>query len=485
MPTAQITERPTTHQPATDADELSEPALILRFPSGTAEDPDPSAALARVVQSLTKHQSALLGREIAVLSAALAKDVPKLDAEYPEGIRPRHSERCALKRGGASCDCDPPFEASVWSAFDKRKLRKTHPTLGAAIKWRRKHLGLLESGHLRAPVKITLAEAAYTWLEKAQDGEILNRSGERYKPSALRTIESDFRLRLIPHLGTHFMSDIERPDLQNVVVIVQCERSASKVHACVNAARVLWRDFDLITGRANALPSNPTKGLRLPAVPLTRDRIATSEETLRLIAALEERDQALWATAMYAGLRCGELRALRTEKIEFHRKRIRVEAGWDAYEGEIDPKTEKGRRTSVIVDLLDELLVKHIERTGRTGNDLVFGKAADHPFCPSTIHQRAKKAWKTAREREDAEGVIPEHERIKPIGLHDSRHTAVSHWLDAGIPIDKVSKFMGHASITITIDRYGHLLPGGEAEAAEILNEYHASRRHRRRTPAA
>jgi integrase len=35
---------------------------------------------------------------------------------------------------------------------------------------------------------------------------------------------------------------------------------------------------------------------------------------------------------------------------------------------------------------------------------------------------------------------------------------------------------MGHASITVTIDRYGHLLPGGEAEAAKILNEYHNRR---------
>jgi hypothetical protein len=40
---------------------------------------------------------------------------------------------------------------------------------------------------------------------------------------------------------------------------------------------------------------------------------------------------------------------------------------------------------------------------------------------------------------------------------------------------------MGHASITITIDRYGHLLPGGEAEAAELLNDYHARRRRNRR----
>lgn len=238
-------------------------------------------------------------------------------------------------------------------------------------------------------------------------------------------------------------------------------------------------DFDLLTGTNNLLLFDPTKGLRLPAVPAGRDQIASTDEAHRLITALEEQDQGLWATAMYAGMRLGELRALRAEKIDLALKRIKVQAGWDQYEGEIDPKTEKGRRTTVVIDILEHLLVKHLERTGRTGRDLVFGRTASEPFCSSTIRKRAMRAWKIARQREDDEGVIPESERIRPIGLHDSRHTAVSHWLDAGITIDKVSKFMGHASITVTIDRYGHLLPGGEAEAAEILNECHARRRRR------
>lgn len=212
---AQISERREACQTVTEADDLLvDSAQILQFPSGAAEDPDPATALARIVQSLTKNQSGALGREIAVLAAAVAKEAPLPDADYPEGIRPRHSERCASKRHGTNCDCEPTFEASVWSTFDKKKIRKTHTTLQAAIKWRRKHLGLAESGHLRAPVKITLAEAAYTWLEKARAGLILNRSGEKYKPSALRTLEADYRLRLIPALGMHFMSDIERPDLQ-------------------------------------------------------------------------------------------------------------------------------------------------------------------------------------------------------------------------------------------------------------------------------
>jgi integrase len=279
------------------------------------------------------------------------------------------------------------------------------------------------------------------------------------------------------------MGDIERADMQARVGVWQAALSPSKVHGCVNAARVLWRDFDLVTGSDNHLLTDPTKGLRLPAVPVGgRDRIATADEAHRLIAALKVEDRALWATALYAGMRHGELRALRAEKIELALKRIKVHAGWDQYEGEIDTKTEKGRRTTVVIQQLEMLLLEHLERTGRTGRDLVFGKDADTPYNANTVHNRARKAWKAARAQENEERTIPEYPRLRPIGLHECRHTAVSHMLDAGITIDKVSKFIGHASITVTIDRYGHLLPGGEAEAAAVLDEYHA-RRRQRRTP--
>jgi integrase len=480
---AQITERPKRRDG--DADTAAQPAVsaqILQFPTGGADDPDAARALARVVQALTKQQSIALRREIGVLSTAIAKQIAVAEpVDAPEGLRPRHSEKCSLKGGGAACSCRPKWEAWVWSTHDKKKIRKTHNTKQEAIKWRRRHLGLAESGQLRAPVRITLGETACLWIEKAKVGEIRNRSGRKYKPSALRTLETDFRLRLIPELGTQFMSDIERPDLQNLVNFLQGSLSPSKVHGCVNAARVLWRDFDLITGTNNALIIDPTKGLRLPAVPGSgTDRIATADEARRLIDALKVEDRALWATALYSGMRHGEIRALRAHNIDLALKRIKVRAGWDQYEGEIDPKTEKGRRTTVIIELLETLLIDQLERTGRSGNDLVFGRDADTPFNSNTVHSRARRAWKIARERDDKEGIIPEHERIRSIGLHDCRHTAVSHMLDAGITIDKVSKFIGHSSITVTIDRYGHLLPGGEAEAADILNEYHARRRQRR-----
>ena len=407
--------------------------------------------------------------------------MPQAESSGPkkrrQGLRPRHSRSCKSNAGG-SCNCKPSWEAFVYSRGEKKKIRKTFPSHREARAWRNALLEPVTARRLQVPSRLTLAETAYSWLRMAREGEILNRSGHRYKPSALRTIEQNLRLRLIPELGVHAMSEIARADLQRRVGAWRASGlSASAVRGTVNAARVLWRDFDLITGIDNQLPVDPTRRLRLPADTGKRDRIATPDEALRLIEALDEGDQALWETAMTAGLRHGELRALRVDDLDFANKRINVRRGWDQYEGEIDVKSEKGDRSTVIMNRLEQRLTEHLARTGASGSDLVFGRDAWTPFASSTVNRRARRAWAAAREREDLENEIPQAERIRPIGLHECRHTAVSQMLDAGISIYKVSKFIGHASIAITVDRYGHLLPEGEAEAVALLNAYHERRR--------
>ena len=61
---------------------------------------------------------------------------------------------------------------------------------------------------------------------------------------------------------------------------------------------------------------------------------------------------------------------------------------------------------------------------------------------------------------------------LEPITLHECRHSAISTWIAAGINLKVTSSMAGHASISITLDRYGHLLPGAEDEAAAIMNTY-------------
>ncbi len=61
---------------------------------------------------------------------------------------------------------------------------------------------------------------------------------------------------------------------------------------------------------------------------------------------------------------------------------------------------------------------------------------------------------------------------LESIGLHECRHTCASYFIAAGINAKTLSAFLGHASITTTLDRYGHLFPGSEAEAAGLVDAY-------------
>ena len=65
--------------------------------------------------------------------------------------------------------------------------------------------------------------------------------------------------------------------------------------------------------------------------------------------------------------------------------------------------------------------------------------------------------------------------RHLPRSMHEARHTYASLMIAAGVNAKALSTFMGHASITITLDRYGHLFPGSEEEAAELLDSYLAT----------
>jgi hypothetical protein len=64
-------------------------------------------------------------------------------------------------------------------------------------------------------------------------------------------------------------------------------------------------------------------------------------------------------------------------------------------------------------------------------------------------------------------------------GDAECRHTFASLMIAAGVNAKALSTFMGHATISITLDLYGHLMPGSEAEAAALLGDYVASQRER------
>jgi len=308
---------------------------------------------------------------------------------------------------------------------------------------------------MRAPTPVTVWEAADAWLEGARSGTIRTRSGDEYKPSALRGYEAALRARILPDLGGAKLSEIMRVDLQDLADrLLARGLDPSTIRNTLMPLRAIYR-------RAVArgeLTVNPTTGLELPAVRGKRDRVASPGEAERLLGALPESDRALWATALYAGLRRGELQALDWTSVDMKSGVIRIERSWDDKERLfITPKSSAGRRAVPIPGVLRSHLIEHRLRTGRS-EGLVFGTTSNCPFAPSAVWRRAHRAWAK--------------EELKAIGLHEARHTFASLMIAAGVNAKALSSYMGHSSVVITYDRYGHLMPGNEEHAVALFDAY-------------
>jgi len=394
-----------------------------------------------------------------------------------EGIRKRHSKRCNTRKG-ARCNCKAGYEAWVFSKRDGKKIRRTFPREAEAKSWRAEAKRELERGTLRAPMPTTVCQAWAAWIAGARTGAIRNRSGDPFKPSALRAYRGAMENRVLPALGSIRLAELRRPDIQDFAdSLVAAGLSPSSVQTTLLPLRAIFRRA-ISRGE---LAINPCSGLELPAVRGRRERFASPEEAEALIAAAPERDRAVWATAMYAGLRLGELRALRVEDVDLANGVIRVERGWDPVEGEIELKSHAGRRKVPISAVLGNFLTDQLEQVGREGAELIFGLSAHDPFTSNRVQGRADDAWASAniRERKLAANEKREPLLLERITPHACRHTFASLMIAAGVNAKALSTFMGHANISITLDRYGHLMPGSEDEAAALLDAYLAARQKR------
>ncbi len=387
-----------------------------------------------------------------------------------EGIRRRHSKGCSAREGGR-CNCKAGWEASIYLARDGRKLRRTFAREAEAKSWRADALVAAKAQSLRTPSPITVEQAAWLWLEAARSGRVRDRSGHHYKPGTLREYGRALDLRVLPEFGGVRLSEVTRADLQNFVDgLLDRKLAPSTIRNTMNPLQALYRH----AVRRELVTVNPTREVDLPAARGRRERIATATEAARLIDALPDSDRAIWATAFYAGLRRGELQALRSSDIDLGHAEIAVQRSWDQYEGPIAPKSKAGVRTVPILAVLRD----HLDaRALGSGADLVFGRGSDEPFAPKAVADRARRAWGEANEheREAAEREGGDPDLLWPITLHECRHTFASLLIDAGVNPKAIQEFMGHATIEETFSRYGHLMPGARDQARQLVDTYLAA----------
>jgi integrase len=224
-------------------------------------------------------------------------------------------------------------------------------------------------------------------------------------------------------------------------------------------------------GRDKLIVSNPIVGVSPPKVPREEIEILSPEE-VRLVTT-ELRGHPIYAKAivsLFTGLRRSEILALRWGAIDWERKSLRVtEALEETTAGGLAfkcPKSDAGKRTvtlpDVAIDVLREQRRRQLEQRmalgmGRAADDmLVFSRLDGSPSSPRAL----SKEWRLAAA---SIGV--------KASFHSLRHVHVSHLVNAGIDPVRISKRIGHADVSTTLNTYSHLFDARPDRTADLIND--------------
>jgi hypothetical protein len=115
------------------------------------------------------------------------------------------------------CTCTPTYHAQIHDAKTGRRLSRTFSTRSAAKRWRQDAYAALRSGELSADRGPMLEDAVEEWLGGLRAGHITTRSGDPYKPGAIRGYRSSLYLRAVPALGHLRLAEVTTQDVQRLV----------------------------------------------------------------------------------------------------------------------------------------------------------------------------------------------------------------------------------------------------------------------------
>lgn len=303
--------------------------------------------------------------------------------------------------------------------------------------------------------KVTLAAWANEW----------QRTVVHLRPKSRRSYDSNLRNHILPPLGGYELAKLTPSMLRAWLADMTRKKGRGDKKLSPATVSQAYRTLNRVLAAAvedELLGRNPLAGVKPPRVDPQEMRFLTHAEVSLLAESIDERYKALVLVAAYAGLRSGELRALRRQNVDLLRRTITVVEQVQHIDGRYDvssPKSGAGRRAVAIPRLVADALELHIrENEGRSAIGLVFHAPDGGYLNEQNFRQRT---WAPAVK---AAG-------LEPLRLHDLRHTCASLAIAAGADVKVLQRMLGHASAALTLDRYGHLMPGQAESVADRLDE--------------
>jgi len=310
---------------------------------------------------------------------------------------------------------------------------------------------------------ILVAELAEMWID----------ASIHLSPGTLWTYQRDLNRYILPTFGDLKVSALTPPAVQRWLAqeLQRLAPSSVRRHHRTLATMLNWA---VDQGMA---ANNVLDKVKAPRIPRRDMQTFTVEQIEAIAAAIPERYKCLVLVAAYGGLRWSELVGLRRMDVQGARvtvagQLIFLNKQWLRE----DPKTAAGRRTIVLPQSVAIELQAHLEQfTGPKPSDLVFTSSFGKPIAQSF----RRNIWYPACYAAGMGDQVIRNYKPAFVNMprfHDLRHTSVALAINAGAHPKAIQQRLGHASIAITMDRYGHLMAGMDAELAGDLDDLRSAK---------
>lgn len=283
--------------------------------------------------------------------------------------------------------------------------------------------------------RVTFGEWADEWLS----------TSIHLRPKTADAYDRLLRNRILPVFGGQAVASIETPDVQRFVTRL---RNQGVPTGTVSKCRAVMRSVFKCAAGNNAIKGNPCDGVRVgesharEVTPLT----VTDVEELANAMTCDEYTL-LVRFAAYTGLRASEVAGLRVRSFDPVRREVRVVETLGELNGQLiegPPKSRASRRSVPVPSSLVPDLMALV--SGRPRDARVFTARDGGPLRWQNFYNRE---FRPAAKRAGLAGTR----------FHDLRHTYVALLIEQGAHPKEIQQRVGHHSITVTMDTYGHLFP--------------------------
>jgi integrase len=319
-------------------------------------------------------------------------------------------------------------------------------------------LALGEQSFLTRPESVLFADYAKTWLMRIKQTRKLS-THEDYSNMLTRDI--------LPILGGLALHEVTREKVKAVGYAClrkgQSPKTVQNVIRCLSSLLSHAVEDGIIQVNVALKPGKflPKVGKRRNINPFSREEVAAFLDAIKRYA---PPFYPFFLCAVRTGMRLGELLALQWGDIEFNGRFIVVQRNYTRGEIVDTPKNGETRRVDMSRELtqtLKDLLTDRQLEASMNETEVspwVFSSETGSLLDPDNVRHRAfYKVLSKAG--------------LRRIRFHDLRHTYASLLLQQGESPVYVKEQMGHSSISVTVDLYGHLIPGGNRQAVDRLDE--------------